>query len=765
MAGKRILCAVLAAMLVLALLPAQARAAGDGVVTYRAIVMYSSNANISESTKNDADNMQAALTGACGYKAENVTVLAVDYTDGNNLSTVEQAITNALSGADADDVSIVYWSGHGAYYSGTDESYLAINNSGYIDKWLGAAELKSATASTQGTVVFLFDCCHSGGLVAKSVPVVTEPESGAFVNGFTSALTVASAVSRGAVGSGETLTGSAKYKVLAAAGYQHYSWGGDQGYFTGKLLLGMGYNMNDKTAALSCPADTNADGALTLRELYVWTFRENSSSLTRCWPEYDDTVLSRYDAAAHPTTGLTASVTPVAAGGNAATALTVRYSTTKPCRVWCEKLYDESSLYETFYNTTETSGVEAGEWLPAGTLNSATGRYEGAATVTRDTSALAQKTYLLRLLPEGTAQQGSCYPVQLLINTGTAWQSNSAAFAVSLYANGVTQTTGSITYPIDNSAELRVRVKFSDDPWDTGKVEQETDSIQPNWATGVTLSAAVLDSAGNTVRTLAENSGAYYILNEVLGKKNYTCNTYNDFFWDGKDETGQYAPGGTYTIRVTGTYYHFSASGTLETATVTKDVSVTSALAAFDVKLYENGQYLWKTVTLHKNTALSEAVTSAPESHNDGWTFAGWSRTAAASSSVEPALVSDSELLTGSTTLYAVYTDGTSWTSSVASSEAAQAYGGSGSSAVCSLNGDGTVQVLFTKGSVTESTVKVLAAGYSGAGKLLEIASGEMTASGVLTLKFSSADVRYYRLFAFDGTLGGALILYKPAEG
>ncbi len=166
---KRALSFVCASLLALTLftaaLPAQvALAAGsDGAVTYRALSIGNAayeGAEL-EAPEYDAAHMQALFAQ---MSFDGVTIAPDNNKWEKNLtkSGIKKAIAAAFAGADANDVSYFYYSGHGsvangqAQLVGTDLAFLSVS------------ELKGALDAIPGRKVVLLDSCFSGGFVDEN---------------------------------------------------------------------------------------------------------------------------------------------------------------------------------------------------------------------------------------------------------------------------------------------------------------------------------------------------------------------------------------------------------------------------------------------------------------------------------------------------------------------------------------------------------------------------------------------------------------------
>jgi len=85
-------------------------------------------------------------------------------------TAILNGIATAFSGADSDDVSYFYFTGHGINESGvsylcpTDVSYYSL-----LSSYISTNELESALNAIPGTKVVILDSCHSGGFIGKQI--------------------------------------------------------------------------------------------------------------------------------------------------------------------------------------------------------------------------------------------------------------------------------------------------------------------------------------------------------------------------------------------------------------------------------------------------------------------------------------------------------------------------------------------------------------------------------------------------------------------
>lgn len=110
----------------------------------------------------------------------------IDSNKFENITVVENAkkqeflnkISEAFKGAKSDDVSYLYYSGHGNNVDGI--SYIcttdyAENKEKQVKLWISVNELREALDKVPGTKVLILDSCNSGGFIGKKVDAVTSP--------------------------------------------------------------------------------------------------------------------------------------------------------------------------------------------------------------------------------------------------------------------------------------------------------------------------------------------------------------------------------------------------------------------------------------------------------------------------------------------------------------------------------------------------------------------------------------------------------------
>ena len=211
-------------------------------------------------------------------------------------TAILNGIATAFSGADVDDVSYFYFTGHGINSSGV--SYLCPTDVSYyspLSSYISTNELEYALSAIPGTKVVILDCCHSGGFIGKQIgeeEISTNPQdfNTNIINVFLS----------------RDLAGS-QYKVLTSCLSTQVcvelipAEGDPFGLFSGVLCEGCGYNYYTHPYL----ADGNGNGEITLQEAYTYTDEQvtiiatalndlygwNIDQDTQVYPLYSDFVI------------------------------------------------------------------------------------------------------------------------------------------------------------------------------------------------------------------------------------------------------------------------------------------------------------------------------------------------------------------------------------------------------------------------------------------------------------------------------------------
>lgn len=300
----------------------------ETVGTYRALLIgntYTGESNELPGCDNDVDGMRTML-GRMTATPYSVTVK-------KNIRAEEilSSISSTFGNASYNDVSLFYYSGHGANSVGADGNPTSYHAAlvGTFQTYVSIARLKTELDKIPGKKVIIIDACHSGQFIARD-GAVTQVSSSAFnsqvVNLFANDDQLSGDVSRTAVvlaadGSellseeapafidraGDTNFAKSGYYVITACRSEEksvstgYDSNGDGkidryfGLFTYGLCYGNGWNLARNAAISSLNADLNKDSKVTLYEAYVYAKvmaqSHNPNQTAQIWPENSAFVL------------------------------------------------------------------------------------------------------------------------------------------------------------------------------------------------------------------------------------------------------------------------------------------------------------------------------------------------------------------------------------------------------------------------------------------------------------------------------------------
>lgn len=300
----------------------------EAVGTYRALLIgntYTGESNELPGCENDVDGMRTML-GRMTATPYSVTVK-------KNIRAEEilSSISSTFGNASYNDVSLFYYSGHGANSVGADGNPTSYHAAlvGTFQTYVSIARLKTELDKIPGKKVIIIDACHSGQFIARD-GTVTQVSSSAFnsqvVNLFANDDQFSGDVNRTAVvlaadGSellseeapafidraGDTNFAKSGYYVITACRSEEksvstgYDSNGDGkidryfGLFTYGLCYGNGWNLARNAAISSLNADLNKDSKVTLYEAYVYAKvmaqSHNPNQTAQIWPENSAFVL------------------------------------------------------------------------------------------------------------------------------------------------------------------------------------------------------------------------------------------------------------------------------------------------------------------------------------------------------------------------------------------------------------------------------------------------------------------------------------------
>lgn len=300
----------------------------EAVGTYRALLIgntYTGESNELPGCENDVDGMRTML-GRMTATPYSVTVK-------KNIRAEEilSSISSTFGNASYNDVSLFYYSGHGANSLGADGNPTSYHAAlvGTFQTYVSIARLKTELDKIPGKKVIIIDACHSGQFIARD-GTVTQVSSSAFnsqvVNLFANDDQLSGDVSRTAVVLAEdgsellseeapafidraddTNFAKSGYYVITACRSEEksvstgYDSNGDGkidryfGLFTYGLCYGNGWNLARNSAISSLNADLNKDSKVTLYEAYVYAKvmaqSHNPNQTAQIWPENSAFVL------------------------------------------------------------------------------------------------------------------------------------------------------------------------------------------------------------------------------------------------------------------------------------------------------------------------------------------------------------------------------------------------------------------------------------------------------------------------------------------
>ena len=300
----------------------------ETVGTYRALLIgntYTGESNELPGCDNDVDGMRTML-GRMTATPYSVTVK-------KNIRAEEilSSISSTFGNASYNDVSLFYYSGHGANSLGADGNPTSYHAAlvGTFQTYVSIARLKTELDKIPGKKVIIIDACHSGQFIARD-GTMTQVSSSAFnsqvVNLFANDDQLSGDVSRTAVvlaadGSellseeapafidraGDTNFAKSGYYVITACRSEEksvstgYDSNGDGkidryfGLFTYGLCYGNGWNLARNSAISALNADLNKDSKVTLYEAYVYAKvmaqSHNPNQTAQIWPENSAFVL------------------------------------------------------------------------------------------------------------------------------------------------------------------------------------------------------------------------------------------------------------------------------------------------------------------------------------------------------------------------------------------------------------------------------------------------------------------------------------------
>jgi hypothetical protein len=192
-------------------------------------------------------------------------------------SAILDNIASTFSGADDNDISYFYFTGHGARWWST--SYLCPTDAtSSIFSLISINKLENVLSIIPGTKIVILDACHSGGFIGKEKNEILKEESIYFnddiINIFSNSQS-------------KSLLTNNQYKVLTSCCHDQISSEfSSDAVFTTALCIGCGYFNYEY------PADINVDNKVSLQESYLyikdWIIKNSYGNLKQDVQVYPD---------------------------------------------------------------------------------------------------------------------------------------------------------------------------------------------------------------------------------------------------------------------------------------------------------------------------------------------------------------------------------------------------------------------------------------------------------------------------------------------
>lgn len=191
---------------------------------------------------------------------------------------IRDAIAETFRDAGKEDISLLYFSGHGGE---SVNKALAGALMGVDGDYLTAAELRNLLDQVPGRKIVILDACFSGNMINRGKSMT---------EGFSKA--VVAVFSAGSEKTDNENLAADRYYVMTAAhstetSIEYTMEGKIFGLFTYALCLGCGYNLVSGAYG-TAEADGDRDGVITLQEAYRYAMitaaRYNSRQTAQVWP-------------------------------------------------------------------------------------------------------------------------------------------------------------------------------------------------------------------------------------------------------------------------------------------------------------------------------------------------------------------------------------------------------------------------------------------------------------------------------------------------
>ncbi|HSK69699.1 MAG TPA: caspase family protein, partial [Candidatus Limnocylindria bacterium] len=264
----------------------------SATVTYRALLVGNSNYAGSVSDLAAGPDL-SAMSGLLSKLNMSGKTYKITTRADLSASGITSAISSAFSGADDDDISLFYYSGHGVTDTGTYAGALV----GVDISYLTTAQLASALSKVPGTVIVILDSCGSGAVIqSKNATGAATAQEAVSQNPAAFNSAVLSAFSGFTAKSAEMATGS-KFKVITACSIATSTWqNANGGFFTQGIARAGALNGSFMNA------DNDKNGTVTQSEAYSYarSYSKSVNDSSGVIPEWDMQVQSYPSGSAFP---------------------------------------------------------------------------------------------------------------------------------------------------------------------------------------------------------------------------------------------------------------------------------------------------------------------------------------------------------------------------------------------------------------------------------------------------------------------------------
>ena len=196
----------------------------------------------------------------CRFGSSNITFSSIQYLkdDEATKTRVTNGISSLFSSADSNDVSYIFFSGHGSPMSPNKAAIVL------YDGYMSVDELEIILRPINGTKVVIINCCNSGGFIGKGKNEITKDD----LNNFNE-----SVIDVFSQNDSRDLLTKSGYIVLTACHYYEDSsyndplFGDPYSFFVLALVQGCGYDY------YTYPywADNSGDRKISLQEACTYT--------------------------------------------------------------------------------------------------------------------------------------------------------------------------------------------------------------------------------------------------------------------------------------------------------------------------------------------------------------------------------------------------------------------------------------------------------------------------------------------------------------